>query len=235
MKFDITLSNRGILLGLTTVPELLALAARSWRSARAVARGQPGTPRPPRWAFRRRSAVPRHLWTTGDTPFDGAYLRFGPVTLQPKPLPSPCPIWLTTNAGRLGGDRVGAGGSDFAPRRVGRVADGWMTHSVSPEGFRQSLDVIRDADRAAGRDMDGFGTILTAIINIQDDTDAAVADATRYLKLYYGARYTPEPLHAWGPIGTPAQYAAWIRGFYGSGCEGFTLRFATMGDATSQA
>ena len=114
------------------------------------------------------------------------------------------------------------------------LADAWMTHSVSPEGFRHSLDVIRDAGHAAGRDMDGFGNILTAIINIQDDADAAVADATRYLELYYGARYTPERLRAWGPIGTPAQCAAWIRRFDGSGCEGFTLRLATMGDAMAQ-
>jgi alkanesulfonate monooxygenase SsuD/methylene tetrahydromethanopterin reductase-like flavin-dependent oxidoreductase (luciferase family) len=37
-------------------------------------------------------AVLRHLWTQDATPFEGAYLRFGPVTMEPKPLQSPCPI-----------------------------------------------------------------------------------------------------------------------------------------------
>jgi alkanesulfonate monooxygenase SsuD/methylene tetrahydromethanopterin reductase-like flavin-dependent oxidoreductase (luciferase family) len=103
--------------------------------------------------------------------------------MQQKPLQSPCPIWLTTNAGRLGNDRAGMGGSDFALRRVARVADGWMTHSVSPEGFRRSLDLIQSTGREAGRDMDRFGNIVTAVLNIQDEPDAAVADAKRYLDL----------------------------------------------------
>jgi alkanesulfonate monooxygenase SsuD/methylene tetrahydromethanopterin reductase-like flavin-dependent oxidoreductase (luciferase family) len=314
MNFGITLSNRGILLGLTTVPKLLALAdaieacplldsvwvgdalfvhqrldaltllaaiagrtsrvrlgpscmgsfalrdprvfAYEWASLDVISGGRTilavcsgggagaawdaeteamGIPPPER---RKRMieniAVLRHLWTTDDTPFEGAYLRFGPVTMLPKPVQSPCPIWLTTNAGRLGNQRTGAGGSDFALRRVGRVADGWMTHSVTPEGFRRSLDTIRRAGEAEGRAMNGFGNIVTAVVNIQDDQDAAVADAKRYLDLYYGADYTPERLHAWGPIGTPAQCAAWIARFAGSGCQGFTFRLATMGDAMAQ-
>jgi alkanesulfonate monooxygenase SsuD/methylene tetrahydromethanopterin reductase-like flavin-dependent oxidoreductase (luciferase family) len=82
--------------------------------------------------------------------------------------------------------------------------------------------------------MGGFGNIVTAVVNIQEDADAAVADAKRYLDLYYGASYTPERLHAWRPIGTPAQCAGWIRLFEGSGCQGFTFRLATMGDAMTQ-
>ncbi len=51
-------------------------------------------------------AVPRHLWTTNDTPFKGQFLRFDPITMERKPLRSLCPIWLTTNAGRLGNARA---------------------------------------------------------------------------------------------------------------------------------
>ena len=35
-----------------------------------------------------------------------------------------------------------SGGSEFALTRVGKIADGWMTHSVSPEGFRNSWLVL---------------------------------------------------------------------------------------------
>jgi alkanesulfonate monooxygenase SsuD/methylene tetrahydromethanopterin reductase-like flavin-dependent oxidoreductase (luciferase family) len=314
MKFGITLSNRGILLGLTTVPKLLALAdaaeacplldsvwvgdalfvnqrldaltllaaiagrtsrvrlgpscmgsfalrdprvfAYEWASLDVISGGRTilavcsggggGTawdaetaamgipPAGRRKRMIENIAVLRHLWTTDDAAFEGTYLRFGPVTMLPKPVQSPCPIWLTTNAGRLGDDRVGMGGSDFALRRVGRVADGWMTHSVTPDGFARSLTMIRHAADAAGRDPALFGNIVTAVVNIQDDAGDAMTDAKRYLDLYYGANYTPERLHAWGPIGTPAQCAAWIQRFRGSGCEGFTFRLATMGDAASQ-
>jgi alkanesulfonate monooxygenase SsuD/methylene tetrahydromethanopterin reductase-like flavin-dependent oxidoreductase (luciferase family) len=319
MKFGITLSNRGILLGLTTVPKLLALAdaveacslldsvwvgdalfvnqrldaltllaaiagrtnrvllgpgcmgsfalrdprvfAYEWASLDVTSGGRTilavcsgggaGTawdaeteamgipPAERRKRMIENIAVLRHLWTQDDTPFEGTFLRFGPVTMLPKPVQSPCPIWLATNAGRLGPSgmsdgRFGMGGSDFALRRAGRVADGWMTHSVTPEGFRRSLDLIEAEGRAAGRDLTGFGNIVTAVVNIQDDQGAAVSDAQRYLNLYYGANYTAERLHAWGPIGTPAQCAAWIERFRGSGCQGFTFRLATMGDAMTQ-
>jgi hypothetical protein len=66
-----------------------------------------------------------------------------------------------------------------------------MTHSVSPEGFRASLDVIETAGRAADRDMTRFGNIVTAVVNVQADRDTAVSDAKRYLELYHGANYTP--------------------------------------------
>ncbi len=314
MKYGITLGNRGILLGLSTVPKLLALAdaidanpaldsvwvgdalfvnqrldaltllgaiagrtgrvkigpscmgsfalrdprvfAYEWASLDVISGGRTilsvcsGGGAGPAWnaeteamgippAERRKRmieniSVLRHLWTTNGTPFEGEFLKFGPVTMLPKPAQTKCPIWLTTNAGRLGNNAVGSGGSDFALKRVARVADGWMTHSVTPEGFQRSLSLIEDTGRAAGRDMSEFGNIVTAVLNIQDDPAAAVADAKTYLDRYYGADYTPERLHAWGPIGTPATCAAWIRRFAGSGCQGFTFRLATNGDAMAQ-
>lgn len=316
MRYGITLSNRGVVLGITTVPELLALAeaadasprlssvwvgdalfvdgkrrldaltllsaiagrtrrveigpacmgsfalrdprvfAYEWASLDVISGGRTilsvcsGGGSPAAWnaeteamgipAAERRQrvieniAVLRHLWTTNGIPFDGKFLKFGPVTIEPKPLRSPCPIWLTTNAGRLGNAEEGSGGSNFALRRVGRLADGWMTDSVTPSGFRQSYDVVIEAGKAAGRNMDRFRNIVTAVLNIQDDPACAIRDAKQYLDLYYDANFTPERLHAWGPIGTPAQCAAWISKFENTGCQGFTFGLSTMGDTMSQ-
>ncbi len=313
MRFGITLSNRGILLGLTTVPKLLALAdaieasplfdsiwagdalfanprldaftllaglagrterallgtacmgsfalrdprvfAAEWASLDVLSGGRTrlsvcaggggdawvreteamGIPASER---RKRMieniAVLRHLWTTNDQPFNGTFLQFPGITLLPKPVQAPCPVWLTTNAGRLGNDQPDAGGSDFALRRVGRVADGWMTHSVSPDGFRRSLDVVLQAGRDAGRDMAGFGNILCHHVNIGPDADAALADAKRYLDGYYSANYTAERLRSWGVYGPPADCVAALRAFIGSGCQRITFRLATTGDAMTQ-
>ena len=314
MKYGVTLGNRGILLGLSDVPKLLALAdavdanplmdsvwvgdalfvnrrldaltllaaiagrtkrvkigpscmgsfalrdprtfAYEWASLDVISGGRTilsvcaGGGSAAEWnaeteamgipAAQRRGrmieniAVLRHLWTMDNVPFEGEVLRFGPITMEPKPAQSSCPIWLTTNAGRLGNTAAGAGGSAFALKRVARVADGWMTHSVTPEGFDRSWSLIQETGAAAGRDMRGFGNIVTAVLNIQDDTETAVADAKSYLDTYYGANYTPERLHAWGPIGTPEICAAWIGRFAGTACQGFTFRLATRGDAMAQ-
>lgn len=179
-------------------------------------------------------AVLRHLWTRDNEPFEGEFTRFAGVTLLPKPVQSPCPIWLTTNAGRLGNGQADAGGSDFALRRTGRIADGWMTHSVTPDGFRRSWDAVLAAAKEAGRDPGAMDNVLCYHVNIQPDADTALADAKRYLDLYYRADYTRERLVAWGAYGLPAEVTARIRGFIGSGCKRITFRLATMGDAMAQ-
>src|ERR1700736_6435828 len=78
------------------------------------------------------------LGSKDDEPFTGEFTTFSDVTLEPKPLQSPCPIWLATNAQRLSRGQADSGGSELALTRVGKIADGWMTHSVSPQGFRRS-------------------------------------------------------------------------------------------------
>ena len=60
-----------------------------------------------------------------------------------------------------------------------------------------------------------------------------MADAKQYLDLYYGAAYLP----GCAPgvrLARPAECAAWIGRFHGSGCQGFTFRLATMSDARTQ-
>jgi hypothetical protein len=54
-------------------------------------------------------------------------------------------------------------------------------------GFRASWQTILQPGRAAGRDTERFDNVLCHHININEDADAALADAKRYLDLYYGA------------------------------------------------
>jgi len=58
-----------------------------------------------------------------------------------------------------------------------------------------------DGRREAGRETDRFDNVLCHHININEDADAALADAKRYLDLYYGANYTKERLQAWLAMG----------------------------------
>ena len=178
--------------------------------------------------------VLRHLWTKDNEPFEGQFVKFAGLTLEPKPLQNPCPIWLATNAERLSHGQADSGGSDFALRRVGRVADGWMTHSVSPEGFQKSWEFILNAGREQGRDMRGFDHVLYHHINVNDDRDTALANSKTFLDLYYTANYSKERLEAWLTYGTPRDCIEHLRRYKAHGCRRVTFRISTMGDPMAQ-
>ncbi len=108
----------------------------------------------------------------------------------------PCPIWLATNAERLSKGQADSGGSELALTRVGKIADGWMTHSVSPEGFQRSWDFILRVGREAGRDVSRFDNVLYHHINVNEDKEAALADSKKFLDLYYSADYSRERLES---------------------------------------
>jgi alkanesulfonate monooxygenase SsuD/methylene tetrahydromethanopterin reductase-like flavin-dependent oxidoreductase (luciferase family) len=179
-------------------------------------------------------AVLRHLWTRDNEPFVGQFTRFCNVTLEPKPVQSPCPIWLATNAERLSKGQADSGGSEIALTRVAKIADGWMTHSVSPDGFLRSWDFILQAGRDAGRDMSGFDNILYHHINVNEDKDDALADSKKFLDLYYSADYSKERLESWLTYGSPRDCIAHLKEFKASGCRRITFRISTMRDPMAQ-
>lgn len=178
--------------------------------------------------------IMRHLWTTDGEPYESRFFKFEGVTLEPKPVQDPCPIWLATNVARQSRGSAEAGGTEFALRRVGRIADGWMTHSVTPEGFRKSWDFILDAARDAGRDTSNFDHVLYHHINVNDDRDAALADTKAFLDLYYGADYSKERLEAWLTYGSPRDCIRELRNLREHGVHRLAFRISTMGDAGEQ-
>jgi alkanesulfonate monooxygenase SsuD/methylene tetrahydromethanopterin reductase-like flavin-dependent oxidoreductase (luciferase family) len=178
--------------------------------------------------------VLRHLWSNDNAPFTGEFTNFGNVTLEPKPVQHPCPIWLATNAERLSKGQANSGGSEVALTRVGKIADGWMTHSVSPEGFRRSWEFILQAGRVEGRDMSSFDNVLYHHINVNDDKAAALADSKTFLDLYYSADYSKERLESWLTYGPPRDCIAQLKEFKASGCRRITFRISTMSDPMTQ-
>ncbi len=68
----------------------------------------------------------RRLWSEDDVTFSGNYHSFEGVTVQPKPVQNPCPIWIAANP------RPGTKFADRSMRRVAERADGWMTVRMIP-------------------------------------------------------------------------------------------------------
>jgi alkanesulfonate monooxygenase SsuD/methylene tetrahydromethanopterin reductase-like flavin-dependent oxidoreductase (luciferase family) len=178
--------------------------------------------------------VMRHLWTRDNEPFEGEFVKFANVTLEPKPVQSPCPIWLATNAERLSKGQADLGGSEFALTRVGKLGDGWMTHSVSPAGFKRSWDFILQVGRDNGRDVSRFDNVLYHHINVNDDKATALADSKTFLDLYYSADYSKERLESWLTYGSPRDCIEHLKQFKDTGCQRVTFRLSTMGDPMAQ-
>lgn len=179
-------------------------------------------------------AVMRHLWSKDNEPFEGQFFKFKDLTLEPKPVQSPCPLWMATNAGRETRGEVQMAGSDFALKRVGRIADGWMTHSVSREGFNKSWEMILDVARTAGRDTSKFDHVLYHHINIGEDPEACLEDSKKFLDLYYGTNYTRERLEGWLTYGSPKACIEDLKKWKAAGCKRITFRISTMADPMTQ-
>ena len=178
--------------------------------------------------------VLRHLWTKDNAPFEGRFVKFANITLEPKPIQNPCPIWLATNAERLSSGQADSGGSELALTRVGKLADGWMTHSVSPAGFKRSWEFILQVARDDGRDVSAFDNVLYHHINVHDDKADALADSKTFLDLYYSADYSKERLESWLTYGSPRDCIAHLKQFKESGCRRVTFRISTMRDPMTQ-
>ncbi len=179
-------------------------------------------------------SVMRHLWTKDNEPFQGQFFNFSELTLEPKPIQSPCPLWMATNPGRQARGATDMAGSTFALKRVGRIGDGWMTHSVTPEGFKKSWQLILDTARQEGRDSSAFDHVLYHHINVGEDAEACLADSKRFLDIYYGADYTRERLEGWLTYGPPQRCIDDLKRWKDVGCKRITFRISTMGDPMEQ-
>jgi len=71
--------------------------------------------------------------------YTGQYWRFRNLTVLPRPVQQPIPIWVTANP-----DLKKRRNAEQAYRRVARLGDGWMTTFKSPEDVQASLAMIRE-------------------------------------------------------------------------------------------
>jgi alkanesulfonate monooxygenase SsuD/methylene tetrahydromethanopterin reductase-like flavin-dependent oxidoreductase (luciferase family) len=169
-------------------------------------------------------AILRRLWTDDHVTHEGRFHRFRDVTLEPKPVQQPCPIWIATNPRpELTPTRV----MDRALRRVGLLADGWMTDNTPVARFGQRWDLIRQVAREAGRPAERMESALHLMVNVNDDPRAAFDEALRFLQRYYGPRMTPEYVESWLAYGPPAAVIERIRAYVEAGCTTPILRFAS--------
>jgi probable F420-dependent oxidoreductase len=159
--------------------------------------------------------VCRLLWTKSPASFEGRFVRFAGVTLEPKPVQSGGPpIWI-------------GGRSDHALRRAARLGDGWISYVVTPERFRRSMERIRAFAAEAGRRLEpgsGFEPAHMAFTVVDDDWSRAHAIAARYLTRQYNQPFD-ELARKYCVLGPPERCADTLRGFVEAGARTLVIGF----------
>src|SRR5262249_22268320 len=99
--------------------------------------------------------------------YNGQYWRFRNLTVLPRPIQQPIPIWITSNP-NLSKRR----NAEQGYRRVARLGDGWMTTWKSPEDVQTSLEMIRGYSRQMGYELKpDFEVAIYHNINVNEDRD----------------------------------------------------------------
>jgi len=175
-------------------------------------------------------ALLRRLFTEADVTHHGHFYHTDGVTVEPKPVQKPLPIWIASNPTTVTykvEQAVDARNVERAFRRVARLADGWMTNKIPPATFAEHWGVIQQMAAEEGRDPGALGNVLYHNININPDRKHALEESTRFLNAYYTAAFTPAFVEAWTTMGTPAQCIEQFRAYFAAGVQEIAVRLTS--------
>ena len=137
----------------------------------------------------------RRLWEEESVTHEGRFFTCHNVSVTPKPFfkPSP-PVWI-------------GGRSHAAARRVGRVGDGWLVSSATPDEVREGRDILFDTADKYEREIeyDHVGVLLGYYIS--SDREQAVAKAHQFVTRHRPDAYFTE----YSAVGTTEQIAEMIQ------------------------
>src|SRR5438105_6302811 len=162
----------------------------------------------------------RLVSSTEHASYEGEYYSFKDLTVLPRPVQQPVPIWVTANPYPGQATHV-----ESSLRRVARLGDGWMTTENTVESFAEHLRVIRRYAAEAGRRLpEGFEACLYYNINVGDDRRRSFEESKRFLEAYYMTDFSDEFLERWVAIGSVEECVAHLQNFVEAGATTITLR-----------
>jgi len=168
----------------------------------------------------------RAIWSDEEVHHRGKYYTLEDYNIVPKPVQKPPPIWIAVSPER---EQVGDKVVDQAMRRVGALADGYITMGVTGEEFAKRWRVIESAAKEAGKDLSNFECAIHGMVNINDDKQTAYGEAKDYFNHYYGPSYPPESLiKVWLAHGPPKDCARLIQEWIDMGITTPVLRFTSQ-------
>ncbi|MBI4482797.1 MAG: LLM class flavin-dependent oxidoreductase [Acidobacteria bacterium] len=174
----------------------------------------------------------RRLWTESEVTFRGRQHHLTQVTAAPRPYQRPCPpIWIANNPQVFD---LSASVRERMMRRVGRLADGWMTCTATAGEFRQNWQQVQAFAHEAGRDTDRIVPAYQMTLNINPNPQRARSEALDFLNAYYGTSYGTVEEGSWhrDPFGSPQECVDKISALQEAGARTFILRFASPDQET---
>lgn len=160
----------------------------------------------------------------------GHFYEFEGVTIQPRPVQNPLPIWIASNpTGLTWKDGASASQSviERSLRRVARFADGWMTNKVPPDQFRTMWTRIQGMAREEGRDPANLGSALYHNLNVNEDRKAALQESKAFLDKYYTSNFSPAFVEGFTTAGSPKHCVEELKAYFDSGLNHVTLRMTS--------
>jgi probable F420-dependent oxidoreductase len=159
----------------------------------------------------------RRLWSADVITHTGRYYPMEDVRIHPAPVqPGGPPI-------------VVAGRQEAAMRRAGTLGDGWFPYLYSPRRYAASVETVRAAATAAGRELSSFEWLVWVFVNVQADGDAAREEAARSMGGTYDQDFRAMVDHV-AAAGTSDEVTDKVRAFYDAGARHFVFSPATAGN-----
>jgi probable F420-dependent oxidoreductase len=160
----------------------------------------------------------RRLWEEDKVTHEGKFFTCHDVSITPKPFfqPSP-PVWI-------------GGRSPAAARRVGRVGDGWLVSSATPEEVGAGRDIVFDTAAQCHREIeeDHVGVLLGYYIS--DDYEQAATKAHQFV-----TRHRPDAhFTEFTAVGTTEQVGELIQRYIDAGASKFAVRPLCAGEESME-
>ena len=104
------------------------------------------------------------IWTQPEVEFHGEFYDVPLSRVEPKPVQSPYPPLLM------------GGGAEAALKRIGRIADGWISSSRTDlTTIGGSIGIVRASAEEAGRDAESLRFVVRGVVRLTDDPTAGEA------------------------------------------------------------
>ena len=149
--------------------------------------------------------------------YAGKHFSFEGVALEPRPkTPGGPPVWLSSNL------------VDSGLKRVARLADGWITNSITPDLYRQCWEKILAYADEFGRtdEIQSIPQCLYVTMNVNPDGEKAEAQCGEFLSKYYHKTFDEVRKQLLVIAGDGDRVEEQLREYAQEGARVFVVRFA---------
>jgi probable F420-dependent oxidoreductase len=158
----------------------------------------------------------RRLWEEDNVTHEGNFFSCHNVSVTPKPFLKPStPVWI-------------GGRSHAAARRVGRVGDGWLVSSATPQEISEGRDIMFTTAAEFDREIEDDHVGVLIGYYIAPETKESEDSAHRYI-----TRDRPDAhFTEYSAVGSTEHVAKMIQGYIDAGAQKFVVRPLCPADET---